>query len=86
MFSTMDTNKEAHLSSYVCGYYIYNAIWSVTVREELQYAREVGNAKDGYTISIIQGSDVVEHLWYSLDVTLCSQAVYSREYLTLEHD
>ena len=50
MFSTMNADKEAHLSSCVCGYHIYNAIWSA-VTEELQYAREIENAKDGYTKS-----------------------------------
>ena len=49
MFSAMDVDKELHLSSCVCGYHIYNAIWSVTVGEELQYAIEIENAKDGYT-------------------------------------
>ena len=48
----MDADKEAHLSSCVCGYHIYNAIWSVTVREELQYAREIENAMDGYTNNV----------------------------------
>ena len=53
MFSTMDANEEAHLSSCICGYHVYNAIWSATIREELQCAREVGDVKDGYTISVI---------------------------------
>ena len=44
------------------GYYTYNAIWSATVGEELQCAREVGNVKDGYTISVLRGSDVVGFL------------------------
>ena len=49
MFSNTDANKELHLSSCIYGYHIYNVIWSVTVGEELQYAREIENAKDGYT-------------------------------------
>ena len=53
MFSTMDADEEAHLSSFKHGYHIYNAIWSVAIREELQCAREVGNAKDRYTISVL---------------------------------
>ena len=32
------------------------------IREELQFATEVGNAKDGYAISVLQGSDVLGHL------------------------
>ena len=56
MFSTMDANEEVYLSSCIRGYHIYNAIWSAAVREELQCAREVGNAKDGYTIFVLQGS------------------------------
>ena len=28
----------------------------------MQSAREVGNVKDGYTIFILQGSDIVVHL------------------------
>ena len=51
-----------HLSSCIRGYHIYNAIWSATVGEELQCAREVGKVKDGYAISVLQGSDVVGHL------------------------
>ena len=49
MFSTMNADKEVHLSSCIYGYHIYNAIWSVTAGEELQCAREIENAKDGYT-------------------------------------
>ena len=48
MFSTIDAmaNKDEHLSSYILGYHIYNAIRSTTVREELQCTREVGNANN----------------------------------------
>ena len=58
MFSTMDADEEAHLSSCIRGYQVYNVIWSATVEEEFQYAREVGNAKDRYPISDLQDSDV----------------------------
>ena len=40
----------------------YIAIWSTTVREELQYTREVWNAKDRCTTSVLQSLDVVRHL------------------------
>ena len=53
MFSIMDADKETFLSSSMCGYHVYNAIWSVAIREELQCAREVENAKDRCTISIL---------------------------------
>ena len=62
MISTMDANEGAHLSSCIGGYHIYNAIWSATVREKLQCAREVGDAKDQYTTSVLRGSDVVGRL------------------------
>ena len=62
MFSTMDTNEEAHLSYCIHGYHVYNAIWSATVRKELQSTREVGNAKDRYTIFVLRCSDVMRHL------------------------
>ena len=39
MFSTMDANLEPHLSSCICGHHVYIAIWSTTVREELQFAK-----------------------------------------------
>ena len=42
--------------------HVDNAIWSATVREKLQCAREVQNAKDGYAISVLQVSVVVGHL------------------------
>ena len=42
IFSTMDANKEAHHSSCIRGYYIYNAIWCATVGEELQCAKKLG--------------------------------------------
>ena len=42
MFSTMDADEEAHLSSCICGYYIYNVSWSATVGEELQCAKKLG--------------------------------------------
>ena len=60
----MDANKVTHLSSHIRGYQIYNAIWDAiyAVREELQCAREVENVKDGYVISILQDSDVLDHL------------------------
>ena len=62
MFSIMDADEEAHLHSCIQGYHVYNAIWSATVGEELQCVWELGNAKDGYTISVLRGSDVVGHL------------------------
>ena len=62
MFGAMDANEEAHFSSCTCGYHVYNAIWSATVGDELECAREVGNVKDAYAISVLQGSDVVGHL------------------------
>ena len=37
-------------------------IWSATVGEELQCTREVGNVKEGHTISVLQGSGVIGHL------------------------
>ena len=48
MFSTIDAmaNKDAHLSSCILGYHIYNAIRSTTVREELQCTKEVGSANN----------------------------------------
>ena len=60
--STMNADEEAHLSSCRRGYHIYNAIWSGTVGEELQCAREIENVKDRYAISILKGSDVVGYL------------------------
>ena len=54
MFSTMNANKEAHLSSCIHGYNIYNAIWSGTVGEELQCANGSWDAKDRYAISILR--------------------------------
>ena len=55
MFSTMDAYKEA------CGYYVYNAISSNSWRRVAVY-KEVGNTKDRYAISVLQGPDVVGHL------------------------
>ena len=57
----MDADEKAHLSSCICGYHIYNAIWSATVGEELQCA------KDKYAISILQGPDVVARALISID-------------------
>ena len=42
MFSTMDANEEAYLSSCIRGYHIYNAIWSAIVGEELQCVEKLG--------------------------------------------
>jgi len=39
-----------------------NVIWTAIVGEELPCAREVGNAKGRYAISVLQDSHVVEHL------------------------
>ena len=41
MFSTTDAYAEAHLSSCIHGYHIYNAIWSATVEEEFQRAKKL---------------------------------------------
>ena len=57
----MDTEAEAFLSSCIRGYHVYNDIWTAIV-EELEYSREVGNAKDRYAVSILRGSDIVGHL------------------------
>ena len=62
MFNTKDADEEAHLSSYICGYHIYNVIWNETVEEELQCTRQLENAKVKYVISVLQGSGVVGHL------------------------
>ena len=45
MFSIMDANEEVHLSSCICGYHVYNAIWSGTVGEELQCSKKLGIRK-----------------------------------------
>ena len=45
MFSTMDADEEAHLSSCMCGYHVYNAIWSTTVGEELQCAKKLAKQR-----------------------------------------
>ena len=39
MFSTMDADEEPHFNSCICGYHVYNAIWSATVGEDLQCAK-----------------------------------------------
>ena len=41
MFNNMDADEEAHLSSCVHGYHIYNVIWSATVGEELQCVKKL---------------------------------------------
>ena len=58
----MDTEGEAFLSFCICGYHVYNDIWMAILGEELECAREVGNTKDRYAVSILQGSDIVGHL------------------------
>ena len=58
----MDTEGEVFLSSCICGYHVYNDIWTAIVGEELECAREVGNAKDRYVVSVLRGSDIVGHL------------------------
>ena len=60
MFSTINAIEEAHLSSYIHEYHVYNAILGATVGGKC--AREVGNAKDESTISVLRGSDVAGHL------------------------
>ena len=42
MLNIMDVNEEAHLSSCIHGYHIYNAILSVTVGEEFQCVKKLG--------------------------------------------
>ena len=55
MFSTMDADIEAHLSSFIRDYHVYNAIWSVTVGEELQCANGIWECKGQIAISILRG-------------------------------
>ena len=43
MLSIMDVDKEAHLSSSICGYHVNNAIRSATVTE-VAVCKEVENA------------------------------------------
>ena len=58
----MDNEGEAFLNCCIRGYHVYNDIWTTIVGEELECAREVGNAKDRYAVSILRGSDIVGHL------------------------
>ena len=44
MFSTMKADKEAHLSSCICGC-IYNAIWSVTVSDSCSVQEKLGKQR-----------------------------------------
>ena len=59
---TMDGEEQMHLSSCIRGYHVYNAVWSAIVGEELPCTREVGNAKDRYAVSVLQGLNIVGHL------------------------
>ena len=76
----MDAAEEAHLSSCICGYHVYSAIWNATVGEELQCTREIGNAKDGYITCVLQGSDVMGHL--PQKISKLTQAVAGMSYNT----
>ena len=49
MCNTMDADKEAHLSSCICGYHVYDVVWSATDGEKLQ----VGNVKARYAVSFL---------------------------------
>ena len=62
MFNTKDADEEAHLSSCICGYHIYNVIWNETETVEEELPRQLENAKVKYTISVLQGLGVVGHL------------------------
>ena len=55
----MDADEEAHLSSCIHGYHVYNAIWSATVGEEWQCAKKLGMQRTNMQISTQQGPDVV---------------------------
>ena len=49
---------------YVRGYYddVCKDVWTATVGEELQCARESGNSTDLYTVAILKDNEVVEHI------------------------
>ena len=59
MFSTTDADEEAHLSSCIHGYHIYNAIWSATVKEEFQRAKKLRMRGTDMQIFILQSPNVV---------------------------
>ena len=61
MFSTMNVDKEANLSSCVCEYHV-SMLFGVQQSEKSCSVQEVGNVKDRYAISVLHGSDVVGHL------------------------
>ena len=75
MFSTVDADEEEHLSSCIPGYHIYNGRWSsAIVGEKLQCAKEVGNVKNRYAISVLQGPDVVGHLPQKISTIITSSS------------
>ena len=47
----MDADKEAHLSSCLHRYHVYNTIWSATAGEELQCAKKLGMRRTGIQCS-----------------------------------
>ena len=56
IFNTMNADKEAHLSSCIRGYHVYDAVWNTTVGEKLQ----VGNVKGIYAVSILWSLDLID--------------------------
>ena len=46
----------------VRGYHVYQSVWTPTVGEELPCRREPGNIQDPFSVSIMNGTDVVGHV------------------------
>ena len=46
----------------VCVYHVYQSVWTPTVGEELPCRKEPGNIQDPFSVSIVNGTDVVGHV------------------------
>ena len=66
-----DTEDDLVTDSMVCGYQIYQNMWTPTVGEHLQCIREEYNPEDRYTVAVFKDGITVGHLPQRIS-SLCS--------------
>ncbi len=50
------------ISSCVRGFHAYKEVWDPSVGDRLRCDRELGNSKDRYSVTVLDGENIVGHL------------------------
>ena len=55
----------------VCGYHVYQGVWTPIVGEELSCRKEYGNTQDPFAVAVLHGTTTVGHVLKKIS-SICS--------------